>query len=213
MRELKSRPPEVNSWQDTWFEAHGLFVYETFLYIVAALLKTSAFPDLNNIFTSHYLAPSTERYGEVRFGKFDAFYTSSATLNAVLATEGQRFYSPAAELVKRQAQRADIPFADLIQADLLVLLMALITPDISWYPQTLHYVRYSNEFPFFMRATQHKNFKKLSIITGIDNADKLRQVVKDGCERLQVNKWHDLLFWSHVNFLNAMNLDKLDTIK
>ena len=213
MRELKSRPPEVNSWQDTWFEAHGLFVYETFLYIIGALLKTSALTDLRNIFTSHYLAPSTERYGEVRFERFNVFYGYSTTLNAVLSPEGRRLYSPAAELVKRQAQRADIPFADLMQADLLVLLMALITPGTEWYPQTLHYARYSNEFPFFMRATQHKNFKKLTIITGIDNADKLRQAVNEGCERLQVNKWHDLSFWSNVNFLNAMNLEKLDTLK
>ncbi len=35
--ELKSRPPEVNSWSDVWFEAHRVFVYETFLYIVSLL--------------------------------------------------------------------------------------------------------------------------------------------------------------------------------
>ena len=62
--------------------------------------------------------------------------------------------------MKRQAQRADIPFVNVIQADLLVLLMAVITPDIRWYPQTLHYARYAQEFPFFVCAIQHKNFKK-----------------------------------------------------
>lgn len=74
LRELKARPPEVNSWNDVWFEAHGLFVYETFLYIVAAPLKTRCFDDLHNIFHSHYLLPSTERYGEERFDQFDGFY-------------------------------------------------------------------------------------------------------------------------------------------
>ena len=49
LRDLKSRPPEVNQWNDAWFEAHGLFVYETFLYIVAALLKTQCYGDLHNI--------------------------------------------------------------------------------------------------------------------------------------------------------------------
>ncbi|MFO0004066.1 MAG: hypothetical protein ACK559_23335, partial [bacterium] len=29
--ELKSRPSDVNSWTETWFEAHRVFVYETFL--------------------------------------------------------------------------------------------------------------------------------------------------------------------------------------
>jgi hypothetical protein len=40
--ELKSRPPELNSWNNAWFEAHSVFVYETFLYIIAALMKTGA---------------------------------------------------------------------------------------------------------------------------------------------------------------------------
>ena len=40
LRELKSRPPEVNTWNDAWFEAHSVFVYETFLYTIASLLKT-----------------------------------------------------------------------------------------------------------------------------------------------------------------------------
>ena len=60
--ELKARPVELNPYNDNWFEAHRLFVFETFLYIVAALLKTRAFKDLNNVFTSHYIAPTTERY-------------------------------------------------------------------------------------------------------------------------------------------------------
>lgn len=32
--ELKSRPTGVNSWNEVWFEAHRVFAYETFLYIV-----------------------------------------------------------------------------------------------------------------------------------------------------------------------------------
>jgi SEFIR domain len=59
LRELKSRPPEVNSWNDTWFEAHSLFVYETFIYIVAALLKTNAYRILHEVFSSHYLLPAS----------------------------------------------------------------------------------------------------------------------------------------------------------
>jgi hypothetical protein len=211
LRELRARPPEVTSWNDAWFEAHKLFVYETFLYVVAALLKTGALDDLHNIFTWHYLNPSTERSGEERFERFDAFYASSDTLNAVLAPEGRRFLGPAAELVKRQAQREEIPFTDLIQADLLILMMALITPGTRWYPQTLHYASYVTEFPFFVRASQHKNFEKLAIITGIADGDTLRQAVMEGQERLNVQKWHSL--FPGRGFLQLMNMDKLDTIR
>jgi hypothetical protein len=156
------------------------------------------------------MIPSTEQYSNERFFTFDAFYGCSETLNAVLAPAGQRLYSPAAALVKRQAQRHDIPFADLIQAELLILMMTFITPGTRWYPQTLHYALYVQGFPFFVRASQHKNFTKLAIITGIDDADKLRLAVKDGHERLNVAQWHDFHF--ERNFWTSMNMEKLDTL-
>jgi hypothetical protein len=117
--ELKSRPPEVNSWNDTWFEAHSVFVYETFLYVVAALLKTDAFSTLHHILTSHYLLPETERSTGNRFSTFGAFCGYSETLQ-ILAPEGRKLNSPAAELIKRQADRTDLPLADVIQAEVLV---------------------------------------------------------------------------------------------
>lgn len=209
--ELKARPQEVTSWSNSWFEAHKLFVYETFLYIVAALLKTRSYEDINNVFTSHYLRPETERYGEGKFMQFDDFYAYSDTLNAVLAPEGRKFHSPAAELIKRQANREDITFSEIIQADLLILLFSFITPGTRWYPQTMYYSSFSKEFPFFLRASQNKNFRKLATITGIDDADKLREEVKKGHERLETNRWNNFHF--NRSFWESMNMDHLDTIK
>jgi hypothetical protein len=211
LRELKSRPPEVNSWNDAWFEAHSLFVYETFLYIIAALLKAGDYNALHEVFTSNYLLPQTERYGDERFENFDCFHGYSETLQAVLAPKGQRLISSAAELLKRQADREDLPFGDIIQAELLVLLMTFITPNTRWYPQTLHYAQHSKDYPFFLRATQHKGFVKLSRVTGIPTADDLRTKVKVGIERLKVSEWHNFHF--NRNFWLSMNMDKLDTLK
>jgi hypothetical protein len=211
LREIKARPEEVTAWNDAWFEAHKLFVYETFLYIIAALLKARAYEDLHNVYASHYILPSTERNGLGRFGKFNDFYGYSETLNAVLAPEGQRLYSPAAELIRRQSTRQDLPFTDIIQADLLTLLISFITADTRWYPQLMHYAGYAKEFPFFIRAAQHKNFQKLAIITGIGDANALRDAVAKGHERLEVGRWNNFHF--ERNFGRAMNLENLDTIK
>ncbi|MFH0783006.1 MAG: TIR domain-containing protein [Pseudomonadota bacterium] len=212
LRELKSRPPEVTSWNDSWFEAHSVFVYETFLYIVAALLKTQSYQVLHEIFTSHYLTPSTDRVGDNDFEKFDVFYGYSESLQSVLAPEGQRLHAPAAELIKIHADRTDIPFADIIQAELLVLLMTFLIEGTSWYPQTLHYSSFrASKFPFFVRAAQHRHFANLAKITGIDNADDLRRKVKEGHERQRVGEWHN--FRLGGNFWLSMNMDKLDTLK
>lgn len=209
--ELKSRPPEVNAWNEVWFEAHCVFVYETFLYVIAALIRTGAFSILHLVFTSHYLLPETEAHGLHRFVRFSAFYGYSETLQ-ILAPKDKKLYAPAAELIKRQADRTDLPFPEIMQAELLVLMMAFITDGVRWHPQTLHYSSHGGAFPFFLRAAQHRHFQKLAQITGIENADQLREAVKAGHQRLGVSNWHN--FWmSDRSFWENMNMDALDTLK
>jgi hypothetical protein len=211
LSELKSRPSEINTWSDTWFEAQSIFVYETFLYIVAALLKTRSYNALHEIFTSHYLRPQSNRFSEDKFDSFGCFYGYSETLQSVLAPEGKRLLSPAAELIKRQADREDILFSAVMEAELLVLLMAFVTKDAMWYPQTLYY-RSNTEFPFFIRATQHKYFLRLATITGINEVEALREAVKAGQKRLGVVTWNDFQMFCQ-SFWVSMNMDKLDTLK
>jgi hypothetical protein len=211
LRELKSKPAEINSWNNSWFEAHSIFVYETFLYIIAALLKSGSYSVLHEIFTSHYLVPPSDNNGQSDFEKFDCFHGYSETLQTVLAPEGRKLHSPAGELLKRQADREGLPFGDVMQAELLILLMSFITPDTRWYPQTLHYASHGNSYPFFVRAAQHKYFKKLSIITGITTADELREKVKEGQERVRADRWYNFHFGR--SFWSSMNMDELDKLK
>jgi hypothetical protein len=209
--ELKARPDGLNSWNDSWFEAHSVFVYETFLYITAGLLKTCAYSTLHEVFTSHYIKPKTERHGTEKFVDFGYFYGFSTAIEPVLNPPNRHFYSVTGELLKRQADRKDLPFSSIIEAELLVLLMACISPQVHWYPQTLFYASH-DDFPFFLRATQHKHFTKLAIVSGMDTGDKLRASVKAGMERLNMNQWYDFAM-SSQSFWGRMNMDKLDTLK
>lgn len=213
LREIKSRPSEVTQWNETWFEAHAIFTYETFIYIVAALLKTGSLDVLHEVFASHYLLPESDRRGEKRFESFGCFYGYSKSLQEVLDPECVRLYSPAAALIKAQADRADISFKDVMQAELLIFLMAALDPNSGhWYPGTLHYSGYSHDFPLFLRATQRKGFQKLAIITGVSNADDLRNAIKSGLEGTGSNRWSDFRN-SDVSFWQAWNMDNLDTLK
>lgn len=214
LRELKSRPPEVTAWNDEWFGAHAVFVYETFLYIVAALIRTQAYGIINEVFTTHYLLPEADRSNGQEFDTFDGFWGDSRVLQTALgAPEGRRFHSPAAELIKRQADRQDVPFMAVMQAELVVLLMIFLTPDTRWYPGTLHYSSRGREFPLFLRATQHKYFKALATITGIGSGDELRKAVKLGQERFRADPFGDFRFGLGGDFSGLMNLAKLDTLK
>lgn len=211
LRELKARPPEVMSWSDQRSDAQSIFVYETFLYVVAALIFAGDFHSLNEIFTTHYLIPESERYTDDLFSKFDCFYGHSNTLQDYLSDNERKYCCAAAELIKRQADRQDIRFMAVMEAELVVLLMTLLTPDTYWYPGTLHYAPYAKRFPLFLKATQHKGFKKLSALTGADNADDLREAIRSGQGNLRDIQMSSFRFQG--NFLGMMNLDKLDTLK
>jgi len=209
--ELKARPAEINPYNDGWFLAHALFVYETFLYIIAALLKSESFEVLHEVLTSSYMKPQTQRYTQELFTDFTRFNATADGLQVVLAGPGRRFLSPAAELIKRQADRDDLPFAAIIEADLIVFMMSLLSPEGRWFPQTLYYTS-DRGFPFFIRATQHRYFAKLAIITGEPDVNKLRARLTAGYEESGANRWHDLAF-HFGSLLELMNLSKLDTLK
>jgi hypothetical protein len=211
LRGLKLRPTEVSQWNEVWFEAHKLFVYETFLYVIAALIKTRSYEYLHEIFVARFLRPS-EEYGRADpFARFDDFYAHSEILNSVLALPNQKLYSPAGELVSRQAKRKDLPLGDIVQADLLVLMMALIDPETRWYPQLLYYAGNIHQFPLFTRAAVHKDFLNLAVITGMQTGDGLRAAVQEGAKRLNVASWQ--FFMIHSSLGDVLNLSKLDTIK
>jgi hypothetical protein len=206
--ELKSPPPELLAWADEWFDAHRIFVYETFLYIVAALVKTGSFDTLHLVFTNHYLLPETTASGKKRFFKFTAFYGHSETLKNNPIGEGQKLITSAGGLIKLLADRTDLPFADIMQAELLVSLMACITEGM-WYPQTLKYLSPDSEFPFFVRAARHRDFQKLARITGIDSGDKLRAAVESSRSQELRAAWRTDF---PTDLWEIMNMDALDTL-
>jgi len=161
------------------------------------------------------LAPETERRDRgdrEHFVRFDTFCTSSRSLGGDLAPSGQRLFSAAAELFKRQATRTDLPFASIMEAELLIFLVPCLEERLRWHPRTLFYSGYGRKFPFFIRASQHKNFKKLAIVLGVRSADECRDKIKNALERLKSARWSDFSSHADVSFWDAANMDKLDTI-
>lgn len=209
--EMKSRPETVTAWNETWFEAHRLFAYELFLYVIASLLKTRRLSFVRRVLSSNFLDKSRESAESGMFRRFDAFYCFSEILNEALESESKRYLAPAAELVRRQAQRKDVPFESIIEADFVILLMACIS-DVRrwWYPQTALYKPRGKPVLLFLRATERRHFERLSEITGLTDADVLRQKVRSGFERLEVERWQDFRF--SESLWESMNMDKLNTI-
>jgi hypothetical protein len=209
---LRFRPPEVTSWNETWFEAMRLFVYEVFLYTVAALVRNNRFRVLHELFITHYLLPESESRGDSQFDTFDEFYGYSEVLTSWNRRENRRRLSPVADLMKERATRSDLDFKQIMQADLVIFLAALVHQNARWYPQTVIYAGYGAQFPLFVRSARHGYFKNLAVITGIESADALREAVTKGYERMGVNRWTDLTWHARLGPIEAMRPDKWDTL-
>ncbi|MCV5785470.1 hypothetical protein OFN20_31785, partial [Escherichia coli] len=57
MLAIRNRPKNVNSYNEIWFLPHKIFAYETFLYILAALIKIEAFQHVHTLLHTSYLLP------------------------------------------------------------------------------------------------------------------------------------------------------------
>jgi len=208
--EVKSRPIELTSWYDTWFDAHSIFVYETFLYSIAALIKNKSYETLHELFTAYYLIPESERTGDELFQTFQTFWGHAESLQEVLAPEGKKLFGPSAEFLKKYADRSDLPFNTLIEADLLAFMMACLNPKVWWYPQTILYAPYTGgNYLLFGKATQHKYFLNLGIVTGINDANILRENVKEGLKRIVFKRAY---FHNSDSIWRKLNMEKLDTL-
>lgn len=208
LRAMKGRPAELNQWSDSWFEAHGLFVYETFVYLVAALVKNRSYALLHTVLSARYMLPQSERYGSSSFATYKTFFASSSLLQSVLAPAGRRLHSPAAALVRQQADRPDLPFDLLMEADALLLFFAVVNADAEWFPQLLYYLPYSTVPMLFARAESKRHFAALSAVSGVSTGDAVRAAWAEGTERLHVGRWSNF----DGNFYESLNIARLDTI-
>ncbi len=207
---LKYKPEEVTQYQNWWYDAPSLFVYELFLYFIAVLIKENKFLSLQNIFSTQYLLPDTEQRPN-DFVTYNEFWAHSS----VLEHRNQRLklnrINIIADFIKERATRKDISFQEIMQAELVIFLISLVSNGRAWYPHTLTYAE-RGKFPFFIRLAQHKFFEQFKIVTGIASADVLRQKFSDGCERHKINSWQITFHMPFLSIPNVMNVAKWDTI-
>ncbi|HUT86124.1 MAG TPA: SEFIR domain-containing protein [Elusimicrobiales bacterium] len=77
---LKYRDAELTSWKNTWFEAHAIFAYELFLYVIAVLIKTDSTTIIHELFIGHYFLPDSVANSNSDFTIFSSFYSYSSIL-------------------------------------------------------------------------------------------------------------------------------------
>jgi hypothetical protein len=204
---FKFHNPKQKIRNDNWLEGHSIFIYELFLYTIASLIETKQYILLGKILSHQYLLPVGERFGSKSFNSITVFYTNSGLLNDVLADEGKRLFSPTAEIVYRNADRDDISFNKVLQAELLIILFSAINRNVFWFPQTFYYLRHSTrDFPFFIKAARHNDFNNLALILDESDVKIIREKAADYFNGPRFQTLFSSDFW---DYLNLNNLDTL----
>lgn len=208
---LQYQPPDVTSWNESWYDAQRIFIYEVFLYFIAVLIQADRYVSIRNMLTTQYLLPEQATSRVNTFVYFDDF----GGYSRALAERNERLkmnrISVIADLIKERATRTDVPFRDVMQAELIVLLVSLLSSERRWYPHTLIYSERGPRFPLFLRATQRKYFERLKIITGVETADDLRRRFSEGCQIHRVNSL-GIMFHGFISLPELMNMKALDTV-
>lgn len=203
-------PSGVNSWSSNWYDAQKIFAFEMFLYTIATFIKLEKFQLIRDVLSARFLSIDNNLAPERRLVSISAFLTESETLQAGFE-ESSRYYSPVAELIKRNADRNDFNFNDLMQADLLILFYAFCNEGIYWYPNTLHYAGFNYKPELFIRATQHSYFQKLAFLVGGKSIQDIKDKINAGADRLYSSNYRSSMIGS--GFSSMMNSDYLDSIQ
>lgn len=175
---LRYPTSEVSSWSDWWLDAHKIFTYEVFLYLIAILLKTGRYETLGQLLQTSFLLPDEARRNN-SLVTYETFYAYSQILGQRNERLNLRRLSPIADLIKERATRRAVPFKAIMQADAVLFVQSLVSENKRWYPQTLVFAEYGVSFPLFQRAAQRKQFEKLSLIFGGGSATDLKAKVSE----------------------------------
>lgn len=207
---LKNVPSDVTSYSTNWYDAQKVFALEIFLYVIAILIKSGKYQLIHDILSARFLSGDSKLPPQSRLMSIDDFLCESETLQA--GFEGDtKYLSPVAELIRRNADREEVLFNELIQADLLILFYSFCNSGVYWYPNFVPYANYGYTPELFLRATQHKHFENLATIAGIKSAQEIKEKIRSGAERMNNSGFG--YRGIRKDFCAMMNVEFLDSIQ
>lgn len=173
LSELMERLMPLERWpidQGSHFECsednYKFFLYESFLYLIAACISKKKFSVARAIIDYRYLVPRNYGGEDTQVSSYSGFNNHATSIEKC----GERRLSVMADLVKNGANRRDIRFADLMQADSVIF---LAKESWGWFPRTLVYAEGTRVLPLFARAVDERGLTPLKALLGISTGQEL----------------------------------------
>jgi len=209
-------PEGQSSWSDQNADNFKFFHNELFLYAVAAFLKNQRFDGVNELIEKDYYfdsnSPEAPKDRMAPFTYFNTFLSSLGDRNKRLKLNR---LSLMADFLKKRAQRHDLPFSDIMQADFVLYIRAELQPISEgifrreWWPHSLVFAaRYYPTFEIFARAQSTRYFDKMKIVLGINDKEQLINLLKEYTEgKRNVPRWH----FDSLDPVSLMGIDRIAT--
>lgn len=183
---------------------YKLLCYEFFLYSIAAFIKAKKYSQARAIMDYRFVTPRTLGGNDFESHSFSSFNSYARSLEETCAVQGKRKrLSVMADLVHERANRSDLRFSDIMQADVILCLASRG----SWYPRTLIYSRSSGKCELFLRAVDGVGFVPLEQLLRVDSPQELIELIgsPDIQRMLQSEK-----FWQANRSMEFLNLRELE---
>lgn len=207
------RPASVTSWSEWWFDNYKFVNYELVLYLFAALIKSRRFKLAARLLGVRLHVPSElggaqfHTVGIEQFGDY---------IRSLEETRKQRLnlnvYSVPAMLVQQRADRKEVPFHSLVQADFMMFLagcFAGIDQFCMWYPRLAPYLPRDGALELFARASSERGFAGIRDLLQVkDLKDFLVKFLEARKNQVFQRVVSGDRFW-RIDLVRLLNLDVL----
>jgi len=183
---------------------YRLMCYELFLYSFAVFIKARKFSEARQLLEYRYVVPKTFGGENVASRKFTTFNEYAESLEELCAQSGdRRRLSVMADLVHDRANRKDLRFSDVMQADIV---LALATKGYGWFPRCMVYASSTGKCELFLRAVTDDGFSPLKQLLNLNSPQELLQLL-DSDDMRKVLRSEKL--WYADMALECLNVEEL----
>jgi len=204
---LTERPNASDTFSEVSEDNFKFLCYEFFLYTVAAFNKAKKHAEARQLIDHRYVVPSTYGGSDLEGRDFTQFNEYARSLEELCAQQGdKRRLSVMADLLHERADRTDIRYSDLFQADIVLCLAA---KGYGWYPRSIIYSRGIGKLELFLRAVNMEGFQPLGILLGLKTPQELLTLMTG--EDMQ-RVWQSEKFWHADVTLETLNVRELQQV-
>ena len=208
---FRYKPPSQVIWHEHYSDNYRFMLYESFLYIISALIKFRKIAVANSLLNTPYFVTAS-RGNRVR----DSYGTFNSYIRSLEENRKRRLSlnrtSLTADLIIERCNHKELSQNDLLQSDLILFLRSYLhSQEDLWPPRCIIYIQ-EQSLDLFQRAISREWFKDLAALLNVKSkADLLAKVTDLEKERPLEKVFHP---WDYGRlFLSDLfNLENLDVL-